>query len=192
VRASASIAQISKPDFIASLDVLLAIYCAAMGANRRDQGARLAVMERHAENPGFTALAARPADDAPIVAFAYAFHGAPGQWWHDVVRGGLSVAAGTAAATTWLADPVEVAEVHVSPGYQNQGIGRRMMLMLTAGRPERTAVLSTQDGNSPAHGLYRSLGFTDLLTSFRFPGSAQPYAVMGAVLPLLDGRRPGA
>jgi GNAT superfamily N-acetyltransferase len=196
VPAPASIAQISKADFVANLDALLAIYCVAMGANRAEQAGRLAVMERHASNPGFTALAATPADGplvdgAPIVAFAYAFHGTPGQWWHDVVRAGLSVAAGTTAANGWLADPVEIAEVHVHPSYQNRGIGRRMMLMLTQGRLERTAVLSTQDNNSPAKGLYQSLGFTDLLTGFRFPGSSQPYAVMGARLPLQDGQRPG-
>jgi GNAT superfamily N-acetyltransferase len=197
VRASASIAEISKADFVANLDALLAIYCIAMGASRSEQAGRLAVMERHASNPGFAALAATPdegplADGAPIVAFAYAFHGTPGQWWHDVVRAGLSVAAGTTAANGWLADPVEIAEVHVHPSYQNRGIGRRMMLMLAEGRPERTAVLSTQDNNSPAKGLYQSLGFAHLLTGFRFPGSSQPYAVMGATLPLQNGQRPGS
>ena len=38
--------------------------------------------------------------------------------------------------------------------------------------------------DSPARRLYRGLGFADLLTGYGFPGSAVPYAVMGAVLPL--------
>ena len=59
-----------------------------------------------------------------------------------------------------------------------------MMLRLTAGRPERAAVLSTMDANTRARRLYRRLGFTDLLTGFTFPGTELPYAIMGAPLPL--------
>ena len=74
------------------------------------------------------------------------------------------------------------------PEYQQRGIGRRLLYLLTEGRPERTAVLSTMDANSPARRLYRSLGFTDLLTGYRFSGAPVPYAVMGAALPLLTTR----
>jgi ribosomal protein S18 acetylase RimI-like enzyme len=88
------------------------------------------------------------------------------------------------SATTWLTDSFEVAELHVLPVFQGAGIGRRLLLRLTAGRPERTAVLSTQDAESRARRLYRSVGFTDLLTGFRFSGGDPPYAVMGAALPL--------
>ena len=55
-------------------------------------------------------------------------------------------------------------------------------------------MLSTQDADSPARRLYRSLGFADLLTGFIFPGGGPPYAVMGAALPLParpGQRRPG-
>jgi GNAT superfamily N-acetyltransferase len=124
-----------------------------------------------------------------IVAFAYGFRGATGQWWHDVVSSGVTAASGPHAATRWLADTMEIAEVHVRPEYQRQGIGRRLLLTLTADRTERTAVLSTQDSNSPARRLYRSLGFTDLLTTFAFPGGGPPYAVMGAPLPLIGAAR---
>ena len=84
--------------------------------------------------------------------------------------------------------------MHVDPAYQARGIGRRMLLELTRERPERTALLSTRDALTPARRLYRSLGFTDLLTDFVFPGGGPPYAVMGAVLPLADasGQAAGA
>ena len=124
-----------------------------------------------------------------IVGFAYGFRGATGQWWHDVVSSGVTAASGPSAATRWLADTMEIAEVHVLPEYQRQGIGRGLLLTLTANRPERTAVLSTQDSNSPARRLYHSLGFTDLLTSFAFPGGGPPYVVMGAPLPLIGAPR---
>ena len=70
------------------------------------------------------------------------------------------------------------------PPYQGMGIGRELLLRLTSGRPERTAVLSTADAESRARRLYRGVGFTDLLTGFRFSGGEPPYAVMGAWLPL--------
>jgi ribosomal protein S18 acetylase RimI-like enzyme len=118
-----------------------------------------------------------------LAGFIYGFHGHPGQWWHDTVATALR-SLYPLTATTWLADSFEVAELHVLPAYQGRGIGRRLLLELTGGRPERTAVLSTQDAESRARQLYRSVGFSDLLTAFYFSGGDSPYAVMGAMLPL--------
>jgi GNAT superfamily N-acetyltransferase len=119
-----------------------------------------------------------------LIAFAYGFHGSGGQWWHDLVRRATANALGARAAEDWFGDSLEIAEVHVLPGYQGQGIGLAMMLRLTTGRPERAAVLSTMDANTRARRLYHGLGFTDLLTGFEFPGTDLPYAIMGAPLPL--------
>ena len=127
---------------------------------------------------------APPPRPSPIIAFAYGFHGENGQWWHDLVRDALGAAGGRGYAQAWLSDAFEVAEVHVHPDHQGRGIGRAIVLGLTRPRLERTAVLSTQDSDSPARRLYRRLGFADLLTRFSFPGTDPPYAVMGAVLPL--------
>jgi ribosomal protein S18 acetylase RimI-like enzyme len=74
----------------------------------------------------------------------------------------------------------------VHPDYQGRGVGRAIVLALAYPRLEHTAVLSTQDADTPARRLYRRLGFTDLLTRFSFPGTDPPYAVMGAVLPLRE------
>ncbi|HEU5421194.1 MAG TPA: GNAT family N-acetyltransferase [Streptosporangiaceae bacterium] len=195
---TAELRELSRPDFLASLESLLAVYTAAMQPDRTQLGGRLSIMERHAGYPGFRAIAAVP-PGAPVagalpqdqvLAFAYGFRGTSGQWWHDVVSTAITAASGTATATRWLADSMEIAEVHVRPEHQHQGTGRRLMHTLAAARPERTAVLSTQDSNSPARSLYRSLGFTDLLTGFSFPGGGPPYAVMGAVLPLRGAPAP--
>lgn len=167
------------------------IYAAAMGAAPEELPTRLSIMERHASNPGFRALAVSTADPARIVAFTYGFRGINGQWWHDVVRAGIMASAGPASAARWLDHVLEVAEVHVHPDFQAQGIGRRMVLTLAEGRSERTAVLSTRDAQTPARRLYRSLGFTDLLTGFLFPGGGPAYAVMGAELPLAAPAGPG-
>lgn len=185
---AASVGELTRTDFLAALEQLAAIYGAAMGAHADELPSRIAIMERHAGNPGFRALVVSSPDHPGPVAFSYGFRGSPGQWWHDVVRAGLGAAAGWQAAAGWLDDVMEVAEVHVDPAYQARGIGRRMLLELTRDRPERTALLSTRDALTPARRLYRSLGFTDLLTDFVFPGGGPPYAVLGAVLPLADER----
>ncbi len=183
--------ELDRPDFLAAIAELVAIYGAAMGAEPDELPTRRAIMERHAGSPGFRALVVTGDDPARIVAFTYGFRGVPGQWWHDVVRGGVTAAAGPAAAAEWLDYVLEIAEVHVHPDFQARGIGRRMVVTLTEGRGERTAVLSTRDASTPARKLYRSLGFTDLLTDFLFPGGGPPYAVMGAVLPLAGSDGPG-
>jgi ribosomal protein S18 acetylase RimI-like enzyme len=184
VPGTALLSELSQAEFRASLDDLVGVYAAAMQPDPAQIPGRLSIMERHVAYPAFRCVAATASADSPIVAFAYGFRGTPGQWWHDVVRSGITAAAGQGSADAWLSDPMEIAEVHVRPEYQHQGIGRRLVLTLTAGRGERVALLSTQDTDSPARHLYRSLGFTDLLTSFIFPGGGPPYAVMGAVLPL--------
>jgi ribosomal protein S18 acetylase RimI-like enzyme len=179
-----SITELGRPGFLACLDEQLAIYAAAMAASSDEMPTRRAIMERHAGNQGLRALAAVDGQSGRLVGFAYGFRGCPGQWWHDVVMSGISAAWGRPTARAWLADALEIAEVHVLPDFQARGIGRQMVLLLTADRTERTALLSTRDAPTPARRLYRSLGFTDLLTTFQFPGGGPPYAVMGAPLPL--------
>jgi len=187
VQEAVAIAELDRPGFLAVIDRLVAIYGAAMGAGLDELPARRAIMERHVGNPAFRALAVTADTSGHVVAFSYGFRGLPGQWWHDVVLAGLSAEYGLSAARQWLDDVLEVAEVHVHPDFQARGIGRQMVLTLTADRPERTAVLSTRDAPTRARRLYRSLGFADLLTDFLFPGGGPPYAVMGAALPLAGG-----
>src|SRR5258708_17888686 len=93
---------------------------------------------------------------------------------------------GPAATASWLADCLEVAEVHVRKDQQRRGFGTRMLTALTDGRPERTALLSTPDRETTARRLYRRMGFYDLLTRYSFPGRSPPHAVIGAVPPLRD------
>jgi ribosomal protein S18 acetylase RimI-like enzyme len=181
---------------VSELDALAAVYAAAMRPDPAQLPGRRSIMEQHSGYRGFRALAVAAGADGlaggparrfrpgQIIAFGYAFSGAAGQWWHDVVATALTARTGAAVAAAWLADSLEIAEVHVHPDFHRRGIGRSLVLGLAAGRQERTAVLSTQDADSPARRLYRGLGFADLLTGYSFPGSAVPYAVMGALLPL--------
>ena len=212
MRAGPELLDIGKARFLAELDTLVEVYAAAMRPPREQVPGRRAIMERHTQFPSFRAVAVIAPDGAarpgappgsgdgpasrpgrgrlPIVAFSYGFHGADGQWWHDLVRSALTRMGGYDLAQNWLGDSFEVAEVHVHPDYQGRGIGRRMVPALLHPRLERTALLSTQDADSRARRLYRGIGFGDLLTGYRFPGTDPPYAVMGAVLPLRPGPPP--
>jgi ribosomal protein S18 acetylase RimI-like enzyme len=199
VRSSIVPRELSRDGFVAELDTLIAVYQAAMRPDPAQLPGRHSIMQRHASYRGFRALAvtadavgqpSAPGWPGQIVGFSYGFRGADGQWWHDVVAAALTAKAGQALAAGWLADSLEIAEVHVHPDFHRRGIGRSLVLGLAEGRRERTAVLSTQDAESPARRLYRGLGFADLLTGYSFPGAAVPYAVMGAALPLRPAAAP--
>ena len=178
--------ELGPGEFLCELDSMLAVYASAMMADPGQLPGRRELMLRHVGQPSFRALAARTAPRGPIVGFTYGFHGASGQWWFDAVQSALRAAAGSACAAAWLADCMEIAELHVHRGHQRLGTGTRMLLTVTSGRPERTALLSTPDSESPARRLYRQVGFADLLTGYSFPGGSPPYAVMGALLPLRE------
>ncbi len=185
MRRELSVCELSPGEFTARLDQLITVYAAAMRPPAEMLPGRRSIMAGHAAYPGFRALTAAENGSGETVGFGYGFHGAAGQWWHDTVARALTSAHGAAVAGAWLNDSFEVAELHVAPEYQGRGIGTGLLLQLTSGRPERTALLSTRDADSPARRLYRGVGFTDLLTGFEFfPGGEPPYAVMGAELPL--------
>jgi ribosomal protein S18 acetylase RimI-like enzyme len=94
----------------------------------------------------------------------------------------------TSTAAEWLGDAFELSELHVLPEYQGIGIGRRLLTSLAAGIPHSAILLSTPDTDTRAFRLYRDTGFVDLARNYLFPGDARPFAVLGARLPLDDGR----
>jgi ribosomal protein S18 acetylase RimI-like enzyme len=191
MRRELSVREESPGEFTARLDQLIRVYAAAMRPSADMLPGRRSIMIGHAAYPGFRALTVAENGSGETVGFGYGFRGVPGQWWHDTVARALNAAYGAAVAGAWLNDSFEVAELHVVPEYQGRGIGSGVLLRLTSGRSERTALLSTRDADSPARRLYRGVGFTDLLTGFEFfPGGEPPYAVMGAELPLRAGTPP--
>lgn len=184
--------EIDHRGFLKRLGLVLDVYAAAMDPPPEQLPGRHSIMERHATYPRFRALVAEPSrtllpgPPGHLQGFTYGFHGAAGQWWHDVVYQALADVGGLDHAAAWLSDTFEVAELHVHPGDQGRGLGRRLLNALCSDRAERTVVLSTLDlrPDSPARRLYRSVGMSDLLIDFEFPGGGPRYAVMGAALPL--------
>jgi GNAT superfamily N-acetyltransferase len=78
-----------------------------------------------------------------------------------------------------MSEAFELAELHVRPDRQGNGLGRALLGDVVANATGRTVVLSTHDRESPARCLYTSFGFVDLLRGFVFPGSTEVYAIMG-------------
>jgi GNAT superfamily N-acetyltransferase len=182
--------ELTSRQFLGDLETSLAIYADAMDADPALLPGRRELMRRHAGFPSFRALQVRDDGTGNVVGFAYGFHGQRGQWWYDTVWNALVRAIGAARTADWLANCIEVAEVHVLKPYQRGGLGTQLLTTLTSDRTERTAVLSTPDRDTTARRLYRRLGFTELLTGYSFPGGSPPYVVMGAELPLNDPRVP--
>lgn len=170
------VAVLDAEQFRALVPRAAEIYGAAMARPPELVVQRREIMRSHVLRQDFVAVCAFDDPAAGmLVGFGYGYRGRAGEWWHDVVAHALS----REARRRWLTDAFELAELHVEPAYQGRGIGRRILETLLAEVRVPTVVLSTHDRQSPARALYRSLGFTDLLTGFVFPGSNEVYAVMG-------------
>ncbi len=129
---------------------------------------------RHNRRDGFSCVIAKD-DEHGVVGFGYGYTSKPGQWWRDVVEEGL----GKEKGKNWLSDAFELVELAVLPAKQGQGIGGRIHDELLRGLPNRTAVLSTFQAESPALKLYRKRGWITLLWDFVFPGAPRPILIMG-------------
>jgi len=175
------IVRLDAAGFTPYADASVEVFGLAMGALAAELRSRQAIMLRHLGRPGFVAVAGL--EDGRLVGFGYAYPGETGQWWHDIVTAALD----PEQAARWLTNSFEIVELHVRPDAQGAGLGRRLLATLLAEAPGRTAVLSTGDRDSRARRLYRSMGFVDLLTRFRFPGRDEDFAVLGRPLPLLAG-----
>jgi len=165
-------------EFATHIKVAAHIYGAAMQRSPEMVVQRCEIMHTHMARRGFVAVVVGADDgaaDAEPVAFGYGYLGRRGEWWHDIVVDAL----GPELGERWMADAFELAELHVLPEHQGQGLGRRILDELIGNAGGRTIVLSTHDRDSPARHLYRTAGFVDLLGGFVFPGSREVYAIMG-------------
>ncbi|MFJ9348649.1 GNAT family N-acetyltransferase [Streptomyces sp. NPDC101237] len=170
-------------DLSAHVDEALAVQAIAFGLGPDEVAVRRQIVVRHMQYPGARALGATA--DGLLVGFVYGMPNSRTHWWSTVVEPYLR-AEGHAG---WLDDSFVITELHVHPRHQNRGVGRRLITTITDGAAEPRSILSAIDTDSPARGLYHSLGYTDLARQVHFPSAPKPYAVMGAPLPL---RRAGS
>ncbi|GAA3390217.1 GNAT family N-acetyltransferase [Streptomyces roseoviridis] len=175
---------IAPVDLAARVDEALAVQAVAFGLDETEVAVRRHIVLRHLLSLGARAFAATTPDDR-LVGFVYGMPNDRTHWWSTVVEPYLR-SEGHAA---WLHDAFVITELHVHPDFQGRGVGRALITTITDGSDLPKSILSAIDTESPARGLYRSLGYTDLARRVHFPSAPRPYAVMGAPLPLR--RAPG-
>ncbi|MFB8777495.1 GNAT family N-acetyltransferase [Streptomyces broussonetiae] len=170
---------ISTLDLPSHVDEALTVQALAFGLGPDEIAVRRQIVLRHMAYPGARAYGATTADGV-LVGFVYGMPNNRAHWWSTVVEPYLR-AEGNAA---WLDGSFVITELHVHPRYQNRGIGRALITTITDTATEPRSILSAIDTDSPARGLYHSLGYQDLARRVLFPSAPKPYAVMGAPLPL--------
>ncbi|MGC0329186.1 ribosomal protein S18 acetylase RimI-like enzyme [Streptomyces sp. SAI-170] len=168
-------------DLSARVDEALAVQAVAFDLDADEVAVRRQIVLRHMTYPGARALGAT--SRGQLVGFIYGMPNDRAHWWSTVVEPYLRAEGNE----TWLDDSFVITELHVHPAYQNRGIGRTLITTITDSAAEPRSILSAIDTDSPARGLYHSLGYVDLARRVHFPSAPKPYAVMGAPLPL---RRP--
>ncbi|MBA2809364.1 GNAT family N-acetyltransferase [Streptomyces sp. KM273126] len=166
-------------DLAARVDEALAVQAVAFGLGADEVTVRRQIVLRHLTYPGAHALGATTPHNR-LVGFVYGMPNNRAHWWSTVVEPYLRAR----GHDGWLDDSFVITELHVHPHYQNHGIGRSLITTITDGVAEPRSILSAIDTDSPARGLYRSLGYEDLARQVLFPSAPKPYAVMGAPLPL--------
>lgn len=166
-------------DLAARVDDALRVQAQAFGLSDEEVAVRRQIVLRHVTYPRARAFGATTPDGS-LVGFVYGMPNDRHHWWSTVVEPYLR----GRNLDDWLDDSFVITELHVHPGHQNRGVGRALITTITEGVPEPRSILSAIDVESPARGLYRSLGYTDLARRVLFPSAAKPYAVMGAPLPL--------
>ncbi|MFH8255118.1 GNAT family N-acetyltransferase [Streptomyces roseolus] len=176
---AAALAVIGPVNLAARVDEALAVQAVAFGLDAEEVAVRRHIVLRHLMNPGARAYGATT-PDGRLVGFVYGMPNDRTHWWSTVVEPYLH-ATGTA---DWLDASFVITELHVHPDFQGLGLGRGLITTITDTADEKRSILSAIDTESPARGLYRSLGYTDLARRVHFPSAARPYAVMGAPLPL--------
>ncbi|WP_424185123.1 GNAT family N-acetyltransferase [Actinokineospora sp. G85] len=179
----ARFAELSADQLRGGLREALALYVTAMDYPKGTAEQRAPMWLAHMLRAGWRCVAAYD-DDGAMAGIAYGYRGAPGQWWHEQVRRGVTERRGPDVADAWMADYFELTELHVRPDTQGRGTGAELVRLLLSGAANRNVLLSTPEGPSRAWRLYRRLGFDDVLREYQFAGDPRPFGVLGRSLPL--------
>ncbi|MFV8188502.1 MULTISPECIES: GNAT family N-acetyltransferase [unclassified Streptomyces] len=165
-------------DLSARIDEALAVQALAFGLGSDEVAVRRQIVLRHMTYPGARALGAT--SKGRLLGFVYGMPNDRAHWWSTVVEPYVRAQ----GHEDWLDNSFVITELHVHPDHQNRGLGRALITDITDTAAEPRSILSAIDVDSPARGLYHSLGYQDLARQVLFPSAPKPYAVMGARLPL--------
>ena len=172
--------RLSPFEFNQLTPIFVDLYLQAMNYDSSIRDSRIKAWRSDSQEHNFQAFCAH--DDQHALGITYGFSGRPHQWWDKEVRRGLREHGGANfEQLTILADYFSVAEIHVSPKLQGQGIGTQLLRAILEHAPAPYALLSTPEvANEDNHAfhLYHAFEFRDLLRNFYFRGDDRPFAVL--------------
>jgi ribosomal protein S18 acetylase RimI-like enzyme len=153
------------------------VFAGALGFSRRNPRATSfgETLRRHTAYVGFRAFGAFNLRSR-LVGFSYGYTSRAGLWWREQVAASLSAE----QRSDWLADAFELAELHVHPTAQGNGLGSELHDRLLRAQSHRTALLSVMHRSQRARQLYASRGWEVLVADLRFssePGT--PFSLLG-------------
>lgn len=175
--------SLTPKDVSAWTEQLLNIYRLAFAAppyNGTEEGVQnfAQTLISHSQRSGFCLYAAYGKEEQKLVGFTYGYTSQPGQWWHDTIIRAMS----PTMAQKWLSYALELVELAVMPEAQGYGIGGQLHDALLRDAPQRTALLSTYDGETNGMHLYRKRGWITLLSPYYYPNGDKPMVIMGRQL----------
>ena len=121
------------------------------------------ILPTHLTYPDFEAVLLY--EGGRLLGFVYGHTNRPDQWWYRQIAPSLPASVREEVFDgAWV-----VVELAVDPDARRRGLGRRLLAATLSGKPNRWAVLTTMDADSPAVHLYGRFGFEPLLRQFVFP-----------------------
>jgi len=175
-RQAPQVRRLDPAQFESLLPSAISIYAQAMNYSKLVIPMRISIARKHLSLPGFYAIGAF--DHTRLIGFGYGYRCAPGQWWYEQVHQMLE-AGGPRTVAEWTSDAFELCELHVAPNHQGAGTGRQLLQRIVAESEGATVLLSTPEGESAAHHLYRRTGFVRIASAVTFPGDNRPFAILG-------------
>jgi len=141
-----TIVRWSPQEIGAEEEAIRAVFAAAFAMSATEAARFTAALTRHAARRDFRFFAATAPDTGRLLGFIYGYSGARGQWFHDLLRATLP----PDLVARWLADSFELVEFGVLPEAQRRGLGGRLHDALLTGVANRTAILTTRQGDTAA------------------------------------------
>ncbi|QDZ42927.1 GNAT family N-acetyltransferase [Corynebacterium sp. sy039] len=187
---------LNRNQFFSLTPHLVDVYIAAMEYDPSIKKQRVLHWHKDSMEPGFHAILAH--DDTSILGIAYGYRATTHHWWGAEIDRGIAQFYTEKRINDHeflirkkiLNSFFELAEIHVTPQAQGQGIGQELFTRLACCASKINAkhlLLSTPEvpaENNAAFRLYRRLGCTDFLRHFLFTGDNRPFAILHTPLPL--------
>lgn len=169
------IARWTPEEIVVAEEAIRAVFAAAFAMSPTEAARFTAALTRHVTRRDFRFFAATEPESGRLLGFIYGYSGEPGQWFHDLLRATLA----PDLVARWLADSFELVEFGVLPEAQGQGLGGRLHDALLAGITNRTAILTTRQGDTVARQLYLRRGWQEICAEYHFPNNAKAYTILG-------------